>query len=289
MIYHRLLDFRPREQLEALTDDGRAALLADVLRAGPSETAWQAIYELFALWPDSPAKLRLLEEADRELAEWDDGIRSADTASRALFQGAKLASLAHIVRSVSIYRRDDGGDDELEAVVTSEDAARLTRLTIVRSDIGQRVWQLFVDSPFLASLRHIHVTNTVLGGDVVRQILRSKRLPHLECLKLTKVGLDAEAVRVTEPADFALRQVDFSRNVLGEDGAQALAQAQWLRSVGRLALSDNFIPEPAMRALLASPFLNSLKEIDLSGNATTDAERVRLTRLAEERQISLTL
>ena len=289
MIYNRLLDFRPREQLEGLTDDGRVALLVDVLSAGPSEAAWEAICELFALWPDSQAKLRSLEQADRDLAAWDDRLRTADTSSRALFEGARLASLARIVKSVSVYRREDGGDRELEAIVRSEDAAHLTRLTIVRSDIGQRVWQLFIDSPFLASLRHFHVTNAVMGGDVVRQILRSGRLPHLECLKLIKVGLDAEAVRVTEPAGFALRQVDFSMNVLREAGAQALAQARWLQSVERLTLRDNFIPGPGMRALLSSPYLTSLKQIDLSGNAVTGVERADLTRIATERQIELTI
>jgi hypothetical protein len=41
--------------------------------------------------------------------------------------------------------------------------------------------------------------------------------------------------------------------------------------------------------LLSSPYLSSLKQIDLSGNAVTGVERADLTRIATERQIELTI
>ena len=286
MRFNRLLEYRPLDRLEGMTDGDRADLLREVLRGGPSESAWRAMYELFALWPDNEAKIASLEAADRDLASWDDRLRAADTSSTALFDGPRLASLARIVRSISIYRRGDGGRSELLAVAASEGAARLTRLEIVRSEIGRSGWRTMVESPYLGSLEHLHVTNTVMAGDVFRRLLESK-MPSLRCLKLTEVGIDAEYVREAPPPSpvFELRAIDFSRNVLGDEGARRLSRTPWLHFVEQLTLRHNFIREAGMRALLSSPFVPRLKQIDFSDNEASESERAALRRLADDRGV----
>lgn len=291
MLFNRLLEYRPRDRLERMTDTDRTDLMGEVLHKGPSENTWRALYELFALWPDNEAKFRSLEVAERELAPWDDRLRFADTASMVLFNGARLSSLARVVRSIRIYRRGDGGRSELLAVVTSEEAGRLTRLSIVRSEIGRQAWQTMVESPYLTSLQHLHVTNTVMGSDVFQQLLQSSRLPRLQCLKLIEVGMDEEylhAAPQTRPG-CELQQIDFSRNLLVHDGVLMLSQSPWLQSVERLALRHNHIREPAMRALLSSPFIRRMKQIDLSNNEVTDSDRTALRRFADAKRIELTV
>ena len=64
MEYHSLLDYRPLDRLERMSDEDRVALLHEVLRGGPSENAWRAVFELFALWRHNDAKRRALESAD---------------------------------------------------------------------------------------------------------------------------------------------------------------------------------------------------------------------------------
>jgi hypothetical protein len=287
MRFNQLLEFRSLDALKRMTDADRIDLLIDVLEQGPSERTWSVVYELFALWPESDARARSLENADRAMAAWDDRLRCADTSSAALFNGARLSSLARLVRFISIYRRDDGGRSELLAVVTSEEAAHLTGLDIVKSEIGRRAWQTMIDSPYLRNLRHLHVTNTVMGGDIVPRLLQSSGMPHLRCLKLIDIGLSAASLRIGPTMPRALQRIDFSRNLLAHDGALALAESPWLASVERLALRDNLIREPAMLVLLASPFISNMKRVDLSGNDVTDGQRAALVRLAQERQIEL--
>jgi hypothetical protein len=291
MLFNRLLEYRSRDQLEQMTDAGRATLLADVLRMGPSEGTWLSIYELFALWPDTDARRQSMDDADRELASWDDQLRSADTSSRALFVEGHLSSLARLVRSISIHRRGDGGRSELLAVVTSPEAAHLTRLSVVRSEVGESAWQTMVRSTFLGQLQHLHVTNTVVVGNVFEELMQSSRLPRLRCLKLIEVGMDEAYLRAasTIQTAFALQQVDFSRNLLMHDGVVALANAPWLRTVARLTLRHNHIREAEVRALLASPAIEHMTQIDLRDNDVTESDRAALMRLAGVRRVQLTL
>lgn len=291
MRFNRLLDYRSLERLERMTDTERTELLTEVLRREPAEPTWRALYELFATWPDNEGKVEALQTAERALDGWDDRLRLADTASTDLFDGTRLSSLARLVRSIRIYRRGDGGGSELAAVVTSEEAAGLTRLSIVRSEIGDRAWHAMAESPYLARLEHLHVTNTTMTSGVVQRILGASTLPRLTCLRLTEVGLDARYLPVAPQAGraSALRQIDFSRNLLADEGAQRLAQGPCLQTVERLTLQHNFIREPGMRALLTSPFIPRLTRIDLSDNRVSEPERAALVRLAASRQIEATL
>jgi len=289
MRFNHLLAYRPLDRLEGLSDPERAELLREVLLGGPSENAWRSVCELFAMWPDSQARSSALESADRALTSWDDRLRSVDTASRALFDGSGLSSLAQIARTICIHRRADGGRAELLAVVRSKAAARLTRLSIVRSEIGQDAWQAMVESPHLSNLQHLHVTNTVMGAEVFREILVSARLTALRCLKLSEVAIDARGLRASVEAAPAveLHELELSRTVLEDEGAALLARAPWLRSVEQLTLRHDFIREPGMRALLASPYLRSGARLDLRDNEANEGSRPLLRQLAAARGLEV--
>lgn len=289
MLFNRLLAYRSLDRLQGMSDSDRADLLREVLLAGPAENTWRSVYELFALWPEGEAKSAALDFADRELASWDDRLRAADTASRALFDGAGLSSLARIVRSISIHRRADAGRAELLAVVTSPQAAGLTQLNVVRSEIGRDAWQAMVESPHLRKLEHLHVTNTVMGADVLGEVFASSRLAALRCLKLSDVAVDAQGLRAavrTDPA-FELQAFELSRSVLEDEGVALLARAAWLRTVAELTLRHAFIAEPGMRALLACPNLRAGARIDLRGNQANEDEQAVLRRMAAERGVEV--
>lgn len=291
MLFNHLLKLRTLSQLEAMADSDRTTLLSEVLQMSPSSETWLTLYELLALWPENEAKLQALDVANRELEPWDDRLRSADTSSRTLFSGNHLSSLARIVRSIAIRRRGDQGRHDLHALATSHASSHLTRLSIVRSEIGRAAWLSMVQSRFLGNLQHLHVTNTVVGGDVFQALLQSPNLPRLRCLKLSEVGIDEGYLRVarnTRPI-FHLQQVDFARNLLVHDGVVALAESPWLDSVESLALQHNHIREPAMRALLESPHIGRMKRIDLTNNDVTDDDRAALRRLADARHVQLAI
>lgn len=290
MPFNRLLEYFPLDRLERMTDSDRADLLDRILRKPPSDNTWRDILELFVVWPEGEARLRGLEQAARALARWDDRLRSLTTSVGALFDGAHLSSLARIVRSIEIYRRDDSGPSDLRAVVASEEAAGLTRLGIVRSEIGD-AWQALLSSPHLAGLEHLHVANAVLDRDAIQGLLKSPALPRLRCLKLTDVGIRGawlEAAPLATPV-FELRRMDVSRNLLTDEGAGYLAESAWLGSVEHLTLRHNFIAEPGARALISSPFLRGMTQLDLSDNKVAAGDRAALKSLADARRVALVM
>lgn len=289
MQFNRLLAYRPLDRLQGMSDVERAGLLRELLQGEPGENTWRSVYELFALWPEGEAKSSALDLADRALASWDDGLRVADTASRALFDGAGLSSLARIVRSISIHRRADGGAAELLALVTSAEAAGLTRLNIVRSEIGRNVWLAMADSPHLRRLEHLHVTNTVVAAEALGALFASPRLAALRELRLSDVAIDTQGLRAAVRSDpvFELQVFELSRSVLEDEGAALLATAPWLRTVGELTLRHDFITEPGMRALLASAQLRPGARIDLRGNEASAAAQAALQSIAAERGLGV--
>lgn len=287
----RLIDFRPLDQLLRMTDAERESLCTEVLGRGPSEASWLALWELFASWPEGETKTRQLAAAERALDGWPDRVRSMTSASQALYDGARLAPLARLLRSIEISRRDDSGASELLAIASSPEAAGLTYLNIVRSGLNSVSWRALVESPHLARLRHLHVVNTVLTGAHLQQLFESTALTQLGCLKLIDVGLrprTLEAVRPALPWP-RLCALDLSSNALGDEGAMMLCRPGWPSQLEQFALRDNEIRAAAMQALLLSPLCERARRIDLSGNRASSAEKGALAALAATRQIEIVL
>jgi hypothetical protein len=289
MRYNHLLDYGSQEQLERLSDNERVALATAIARGERSRDAWQAVYELFALWPNGEAQQAALNETARLLATWDDTLRTIDSSSAALFAGGSLTPLARLAAGIDIYRREDRGGTELTAIASSTAARALRRLSIDRSDVAGRPWEMLVDSAVLGDLRHLHVTGSTVGFGGIPQLLGSTRLPALECLKLIDLGMTAtslEGVRHTVPFPH-LRQIDFSRNVLRDAGAELLAQATWLEQIERLTLQRAFIADSGARALVLSRQARRLAHLDLTGNDVSGAERAALLDAARARGLRL--
>lgn len=287
----RLVDYRTREQLSRLNDKERADLFEEIFDKTPSEETWQAIFELFAFWPENEQKARYLSLAEQRLAGWDERLRFMWSHSTSLYEKEHLASVARLLKSIEIYRREEHGSTELLAIATSEYARQLTCLSIVRSEISKEAWQALVESPYLGNLQHLHVRKTVLGQDDIRHLFGSTSLTGLQCLKLIDVGLRGQWLYTAgKSLNFPeLRSIDFSNNTLSDDGAFFLAQAPWLKSIQRLELRQNFITSQAMRELLCSPFCQQMNQLDLSENQVTDTEKMALRKLAEKKKIDIIL
>jgi hypothetical protein len=288
---HYLLDYRSMEQLSRMDNGERGELLEKLFEEGPSERAWQGIVELFALWPEGQQKQRYIQFAEQRLAAWDDRLRFVWSANGVLYNGEQLSPLARLVRSIEIYRRGEEGSRELFIIANSEQANQLTYLTIRRSEISSWAWQAMIDSPFLTNLRHLHVRRTLIGEVGAQQLFRSSRLNRLSCLRLSGVGLRRQWLEVAARSiPFSeLKSIDFSHNVLGDEGVVLLSEAPWLCGVERIDLQRNYITAPAMRSLISSPFCLRLQQIDLSGNRISEAEKADLIKLAEEKRVHLTI
>lgn len=286
--YNRLLDYRSWEQLSRLTDRNRADLLEEICRQEPSKEAWQAICELFALWPENEEMRRNLALAGSKLANWDDSLRFSTSAKRYLYDGEVLASLASLVKSIDIYRREGLGNIELRSIARSEHV-RLTRLSISRSEISSQTWQTVLESPYFTELRHLHLRNLVFRRHDARQLFRSSGLPRLRCLKLVDLGLNQELLEDTQALlPFTeLRRIDFSRNLLGDAGVLFLSKAPLLVGIERLELRHNYVTASAITALLSSQHCQRLQHFDVSDNELSGTEKATLMKLAGEKHIAL--
>ena len=287
--FNRLLDYRPLDQLSQMTDSDRHALLTEIVGQPPSESAWQAIWELFASWPDGEAKSADLTWADDALASWPDRVRFVYSSNDLLYEGRNLSMLARLVRSIEVYRRDERASAELLAIASSEYVIGLTYLSIQGSEITSRAWQALVESPYLSNLRHLHVTKSSLGAEDVRRVFQSTRFRQLTCLKLIDAGIHPRHLEGVRDATTlgSLCALDLSSNGVGDEGVKILSAAGWLQQIQRLALRDNFIGADAARALLTSPSWERIEKIDLTGNRLSDAEKTSLAALAAKKKIQL--
>ncbi len=287
--FNRLLDYRSHGQLLVMGDEDRGALLREVLDGSPSRETWQAVCELFASWPENEARRQHLELAEEGLAGWDDALRSLHSSSALLFDGQRLSSLAILVRTVRIYRREQKGSSELMAVAVSEHARRIASLSIIRSEISTEAWRAMTESPFLAGLRHLHVSGTVLHGGDIRRLMESSALARLESLELIDMGLtEARLEGARETMALAgLRHLDLSRNLLGDEGVLLLAKAPWLAGIQRLVLRRSHVTASGMTSLLQSPFARRITYLDLSENLVDGEERAALRKLAQDRRMKV--
>lgn len=289
--FNRLLDYLPLEQLSRMNDSDRARLLAEILRQPQSETAWQAILELFATWPNGASKAQHLDIALKALEAWPDKLRFIYSSNGLVYEGNRFSALARLVRSIEIHRREQQGSAELSAIASSEYSAELRWLSIDRSEIDSRAWQAFVQSRNFSNLRHLHVRKTVLGSANIQSLFQSAAFPRLQCLKLIDVGIRPQHLEslgrsLPFPESCAL---DLSSNALGDEGVTILSRAAWLAQIKRLSLRETYAGGAAIQALLSSRFCERMEELDAAGNRIAETEKQALLALARTRNIRLNL
>jgi Leucine Rich repeat len=287
--FHHLLNYRSREQLQQMDDGARRALLMELLGRGQSEAVWVAVCELFAAWPEGQEKADALSAAEQALDSWDDRLRHVISSWGYLYEGGGLASLARLVRSVEISRREERGSGELYAIANSEHARNLKYLTIDRSELSGTSVRSLSDSPHLANLRHLKIRKTLLDDEDSEYLLQSRGLTGLRTLKLIEVGLKAAPLRAAaKSVPFTeLREIDFSDNFIKSEGLSILSQAPWLASVEKLELRHNHIGDEGAAALAQSPHARALTLLDVSDNWLTEAGKNVLRGMADQKGFRL--
>lgn len=289
-IFSNLLSYRSREHLQRMDDRDRRELLRELLGQGQSEAAWGAILELFASWPEGDEKADALGVAEQALDAWDDQLRHVASSWRYLYEGEGLASLARLVCSIKIYRREQHGTRELYAIASSEHARNLKYLTVVKSELWSRGVRALADSPYLAGLRHLEIRRTLLFDEDADYLLRPKGLAGLRNLRLIEAGLKPAPLGAAVNAHFTgLRELDLSENFIKSEGLSSLSRAPWLASVEKLELRRNHIEDDGAEAFAKSPYARALTLLDLSDNWLTQAGKNILLGMSNEKGFKLIL
>jgi hypothetical protein len=285
VVYNYLLHYGSREELLRMDGRARQSLLEQLLAEGPSEATWLAICELFATWPEGRERAHALAVAIQALDIWDPRIAHLDSSAKYLYKGGQLAELALLVRSISIYRRDERGNRELRSIAGSEYARNLRRLSIHRSELSDGSFQALTASPHLGRLEHLQISRTLISSASFEQLVQTSGFPNLRSLALVDVGLKPnwlEPTRQSIPFPY-LANLNLSRNILGSEGLTLLAGAPWLASLRVLELAECFVRDDGIEALVSSPFWGRLEHLDLVGNPITGRAREQLLARAEEK------
>lgn len=132
--------------------------------------------------------------------------------------------------------------EHAEAFQGSEKTGRLRWLNLSTCDLGLPALNVLAESPYLANLRALHLSNNpVFEAGGARHLLTASLSTSLHALGLARTGLS-------------------------DRDAQILANSTNLRELRSLRLSNNSIRTPGARAFVTSPTLENLNFLELRGN-----------------------
>lgn len=258
--------------------------------------------DLFALAP--VRSLHLLDLGGHHDAVFDSPFlaRLAGLTVFAQYQGEPLAAAVAECGHLRALRRLDLGRNEircdgLQRLADSPHLGRLEELDLASNEIDGRGVRYAAERATWPELRQLELADNLLGAAAVERLVLSVRLPKLHklglsgnrlwsyqrdslpertsllrvpVLDLRNNGLTADGLRVLLTGAGGVRDLDLSRNLLRDEGAALLANADVLNGLRSLKLAANQLGDDALRALAASPHLGRLAALDVSNNPVGD-------------------
>ena len=203
---------------------------------------------------------------------------------------AAAVSLAHSATIHGLQALDLGSDREpanqigplgANALAASVNFIALRQLGLDGNAITDAGLVEIVRSAHLRELRSLSVRDNGLTNQALR-VLATADLPHLESLDLsrnlalTPAGI---AMLMESPRLETLRSLRLGSNLLGADAARVIGRSSSAAALRLLDLRDSQLADEGARALLESPHLENLTELDVCGNLISsdlrDAMKVR--------------
>ena len=219
MKFHFLLSYAGRSELENMAEQGKLVLLQKIVALPGSEEAFDAILELFATWPESPAKQSAIDWADSALDSWNEELRIIRSSSSYIYDKNRLANFTGIARAVEINNREVHGNEELTLIAKSPQLSKLRRLSIYRSEIYREGLQALVTASWLKGLTHLSLASLTLHRDELVVLCTSTAFKSLSVLTLRNIGLQPPKLQVLLNAPFLpqLAVLDLSHNAISPE------------------------------------------------------------------------
>jgi uncharacterized protein (TIGR02996 family) len=242
------------------------------------------------LWVESEGDVEHIVAAPtvRNVAALHLGASRFDDAAAAVLAGG-AAALPHLWSlNLGFSRVTHAG---LKALATSPLADRLESLSLSHAStddrgIGRAGVEALAESPRLGRLKRLDLSHFVTGrfkagdpGRAVRRLFESRHLTGLRSLQLYHSGLgDADLSTVCESRPrVRLAELSLMSQYpkIADAGAEALAAWPGLASVRRLSVAFNEIGRAGMSALIRSPHLGELTELDVRGNPAVSSKTTK--------------
>lgn len=170
---------------------------------------------------------------------------------------------------------DDAG---IEALSRSSLLPNLTTISLNDNDrISSDGLRALADSPFFAGLTALDVSGNDINDLGVRAVVASKSMARLQTFRVhnNPIGDAGAAALASSPLLERMTKADGNLVLrgcaIGPTGGEALAASPALRNCTALDLSDNYLGDRGVCALLTSPHIGALKSLKLVRNLLTDA------------------
>jgi uncharacterized protein (TIGR02996 family) len=154
-----------------------------------------------------------------------------------LFNAPGLSSLRELELAEGCH-----GDNLLESLASCPSLPNFELLDLTRNWFGQRGFRALASSPVTSTLRTLLLARNSKGNEWLREVVRSPHLRRLRRLKLSECNLGTRVIKDLTAAPWPELEV--------------------------LDLASNDLGPAAIRYLVETPNLPSLRKLDLSGNST---------------------
>jgi uncharacterized protein (TIGR02996 family) len=187
-------------------------------------------------------------------------IQFGDGVAVALARSVPLAN----VRRLNVWWCSPGIG---RALAASKTLTHLERLQIGNAGMDVKTLTALVSSPLAAGLEDLELSYNALGAEAGAVLARSPWLMHLRRLSAWSCGL-GDAGLIGLAASPHLRRLEYlglNGNAIGVRGAGALGRSPVVASVRALAVESNGFGDEAVIALAADPAFRNLERLELGG------------------------
>lgn len=161
--------------------------------------------------------------------------------------------------------------DDLRLLADSSSLTNLSQLNLSGNRLTHEAVRVLAQSHLLPQLETLHLDSNLLGDAGALAVRQWAALPRLTRLSLGQNQIFAAGVKALAeaPALRGLISLDLSWNISCDDGAVALAYANWTR-LQALNLWFNGVGDRGVRALAHSKTVSQLTRLNLTANCITD-------------------
>lgn len=280
ILYHYLLDYVEADKIENLSNGGRLALIASIVKTGPFNETWNALIELFYAWKWNH-KHEAITYTNNLIADWPLAVRTVNMAWARVFNNEHLIDVVLLAKGLDINRSPNGND--LTVVASSPFAVNLIKISIDRSSVSLEGMLALSHSKFLRHLGILNLNGITLSDEKLEILFNPTVLDGLKFLKLKNCGINIERTKLLAKSKLLtqLKGLNLSYNTIGNEGVNVLFNSTLLPNLEQLDLTNNFISDEGAVLLLKSDYLPNLREVILSKNTFSNPEA--LHTLAEKK------
>lgn len=217
----------------------RSTLVKRIMRANPSDDAWNSFVELLFFVPSEESIEPIVSCSKETLRQWNWTIRRLDY-------------------SDPVLRRDNGIAMAVVGLLAVKDI----------EDLSGHNLRALSENPYIASLRGLRLRKIETFPEHIALISRCSQMADLETLELTKINLSGGMLYAFGEAHLTgMKELKLIADDLVTSDIEDFVQSPVVDNLERLSLSGNYLNNDDLGILLNTETFRRLKILDVSRTA----------------------